>query len=164
MAGLKICTRCRAISARRRRRISSSLLPENIGPTTTSIHPMLPFTISTRLSLLSTADFSTARSLAGPIHISIVERCEPRNHRQPERLLPRQEISRQHAPRALSIADANFPCEPVDSRRQFVFAHQDLFGQRLRKFDTSRTPAVPPGAIADVCPTLQKYPADSVLH
>jgi hypothetical protein len=25
-------------------------LPENIGPTTTSIHPMLPLTISTRLT------------------------------------------------------------------------------------------------------------------
>src|SRR5262249_15787067 len=51
MAGLKICTRWRAISARRRRRISSSLLPENIGPTTTSIHPMLPLTMSTQFSL-----------------------------------------------------------------------------------------------------------------
>src|ERR1700676_918002 len=48
MDGLKICTRCRAISARRRRRISSSLLPENIGPTTTSIQPMLPLTMSTQ--------------------------------------------------------------------------------------------------------------------
>src|SRR5205809_5538108 len=47
MAGLKICTRWRAISARRRRRISSSLLPENIGPTTTSIQPILPLTMST---------------------------------------------------------------------------------------------------------------------
>src|SRR5580658_11124654 len=48
MTGLKICTRCLPISARRRRRISSSLLPENIGPTITSIQPMLPFTMSTR--------------------------------------------------------------------------------------------------------------------
>src|ERR1700677_3908542 len=28
--------------------MSSSFLPENIGPTTTSIHPILPFTMSTR--------------------------------------------------------------------------------------------------------------------
>src|SRR5438270_12352289 len=41
MPGLKICTRWRAISARRRRRMSSSLLPLNMGPQTTSIHPML---------------------------------------------------------------------------------------------------------------------------
>src|SRR5712692_12046240 len=47
MTGLKICTRSRAISARRSRRISSSLLPENIGPTITSIQPMLPLTMST---------------------------------------------------------------------------------------------------------------------
>src|ERR1041385_2606095 len=46
MAGLKTCTRLRAIMARRRRRMSSSLLPENIGPQITSIHPMLPVTIS----------------------------------------------------------------------------------------------------------------------
>src|SRR4029079_13533851 len=32
-----------AISARRRRRISSSLLPLNMGPQTTSIQPILPF-------------------------------------------------------------------------------------------------------------------------
>src|SRR5438445_408731 len=47
MAGLKICTRCRANSARRNRRINSSLLPENIGPTTTSIQPIFPLTMST---------------------------------------------------------------------------------------------------------------------
>ena len=39
-AGLKICTRCLAISARRSRRISSSLLPLNMLPTTTSIQPV----------------------------------------------------------------------------------------------------------------------------
>src|SRR3954471_15009550 len=39
IAGLNTATACRAISARRRRRISSSLLPENIGPPTTSSQP-----------------------------------------------------------------------------------------------------------------------------
>ena len=38
-AGLKTCTRSRAMAARRRIRISSSDLPENIGPATTSIQP-----------------------------------------------------------------------------------------------------------------------------
>src|ERR1700740_3560645 len=37
--GLTISTRCPAISARRRRRMSSSLLPLNIGPHTTSSQP-----------------------------------------------------------------------------------------------------------------------------
>src|SRR5260221_10857092 len=46
MAGLKTCTRFRAMVARRRRRISSSLLPENMGPQITSIQPRLPVTIS----------------------------------------------------------------------------------------------------------------------
>src|SRR5580658_1224794 len=39
MAGLNTCTRLRAMPARRRRRINSSLLPENIGPQIASIHP-----------------------------------------------------------------------------------------------------------------------------
>src|SRR6266404_5976263 len=39
MRGLTISARWPAISARRRRRISSSLLPENIGPQTTSSQP-----------------------------------------------------------------------------------------------------------------------------
>src|SRR5215469_8913084 len=47
MAGLKICTRCLPISALRSLRISSSLLPENIGPTITSIQPMFPLTMFT---------------------------------------------------------------------------------------------------------------------
>src|SRR5271166_2809610 len=42
MEGLNTCTRFRAILARRRRRINSSLLPENIGPQITSIQPILP--------------------------------------------------------------------------------------------------------------------------
>src|ERR1700757_4923017 len=42
MMGLKICTRWRAISARRSRRISSSLLPLNMGPQITSIQPRFP--------------------------------------------------------------------------------------------------------------------------
>src|SRR5690242_21939538 len=39
MSGLTISARCPAISARRSRRISSSLLPLNIGPQTTSSQP-----------------------------------------------------------------------------------------------------------------------------
>ena len=39
MAGLNTCTRRFAICARRKRRMSSSLLPLNMLPTMTSIHP-----------------------------------------------------------------------------------------------------------------------------
>src|SRR5947208_783277 len=48
MMGLNTCTRLRAIMARRNRRISSSLLPENIGPQITSIQPRLPVKNSIR--------------------------------------------------------------------------------------------------------------------
>src|SRR6188472_815450 len=46
MTGLNTCTRFRAILARLSLRISSSLLPENIGPQMTSIQPALPATNS----------------------------------------------------------------------------------------------------------------------
>src|ERR1017187_5617523 len=46
MTGLNTCTRLRAIMARRRRRINSSLLPENIGPQMASIQPMWPVKMS----------------------------------------------------------------------------------------------------------------------
>src|SRR5271170_2410831 len=46
MSGLKTCTRFRAMMERRSRRISSSLLPENMGPQIASIQPRLPVTIS----------------------------------------------------------------------------------------------------------------------
>jgi hypothetical protein len=39
MRGLKIWTRCFAMIARRSRRMSSSLLPENMLPQITSIQP-----------------------------------------------------------------------------------------------------------------------------
>src|SRR5262249_4184281 len=53
MAGLKIWVRWRAISARRSRRISSSLFPLNIPPVITSIHPPLGFTPSIYICSLS---------------------------------------------------------------------------------------------------------------
>jgi hypothetical protein len=40
-SGLKTCTFCRAILARRNRRINSSDLPENIEPAITSTQPVL---------------------------------------------------------------------------------------------------------------------------
>src|SRR4051794_34721584 len=44
--GLNTSTRFRAIMALRRRLISSSLFPENMGPQMTSIHPTLPVMMS----------------------------------------------------------------------------------------------------------------------
>src|SRR3712207_5452602 len=47
--------------ARRSRRISSSLFPENIGPQITSIQPMLPIANSIGTSMLSSAPLLGAR-------------------------------------------------------------------------------------------------------
>jgi hypothetical protein len=40
---LKTCTFCRAMVARRNRRISSSVFPQNMEPVMTSTHPVLCF-------------------------------------------------------------------------------------------------------------------------
>src|SRR5262252_3860905 len=163
MAGLKICTRCRAISARRSRRISSSLLPENIGPTTTSIHPMLPFTMSTQ-SLLAQQKPSRPRSCRRPVHLCIVERCKGRNHCQTERFLARNQVAGQHAPSSLPVPNANFARKAINSRRKFHPANEHLFGQRFRQFDTSRAPEVPASTVGNIGPALQEYAMDSVFH
>src|SRR5690348_13627291 len=55
--GLTISARCPAISARRRRRISSSLLPLNIGPQTTSSQPpQFGKSLITRPTLMGRSD------------------------------------------------------------------------------------------------------------
>src|SRR3977135_505999 len=113
MAGLKICTRWRAICARRSRRISSSLLPENIGPTTTSIQPILPLTMSTVApSIFGNASATaTAAPLhsgtcgGGAVHLGIIEWGEGGNHGNAKSLLAWDEIGREHAPGALTVAD-----------------------------------------------------------
>src|SRR5216684_2826530 len=131
IAGLKICTRWRAISARRNRRIRSSLLPENIGPTTTSIQPILPLTMSTvSPSILRDASaivearyivplLHRACRLRGAIHLLIIERREGGNHGNAKRFLPRDEVVRKHAPGALGIADADCACKLVDGYGKF---------------------------------------------
>jgi hypothetical protein len=48
IVGLKTAARLRSMTARRSRRISSTLLPENMGPQMTSIQPALPVTIVRR--------------------------------------------------------------------------------------------------------------------
>src|SRR5580658_8203871 len=68
MAGLKTCTRLRAMRARRRRRISSSLLPENIGPQTISIHPMWPVTSSMTVRCQNSALGGAV--IGSPLHAS----------------------------------------------------------------------------------------------
>src|ERR1035438_3397722 len=65
MTGLNTCTLLRAIMARRSRRINSSLLPENMGPQITSIHPILPLTNSMSLLLHATAALAMARRERG---------------------------------------------------------------------------------------------------
>src|SRR5580704_5992528 len=129
MSGLNICTRCLAISARLKRLISSSLLPENIGPTTTSIQPMFPFTMST----LSSPDFRLAHTLAKTqrsacsqgveyrrrklhitlsntalemlrIDLAVKERREGIDERSLKSVLARDQVVRKDSPRPLRVA------------------------------------------------------------
>src|SRR5215813_3162696 len=123
MAGLKICTRWRAISARRRRRISSSLLPENIGPTTTSIQPIFPLTISTRaprrLDGLENWPLRLRRSSGNLlVHLAIVKRRKGGNKGKAKGFLARNETTREHPPSSFGVAKANGPGKSVDGNRQ----------------------------------------------
>src|SRR5215510_294011 len=159
MAGLKICTRCRAISARRKRRISSSLLPENIGPTTTSIQPIFPLTMST----LSPPAGNLFRRRNATIHLGIIERRERRNHRQAEGILARDQVSAEHAPSTLCVANSNFSRKAIDRSGKFHAAIHHFFGDRRGNFDASRPPKESAKSVAHVRPTLQKHAACAVL-
>src|SRR5258707_10135350 len=136
MAGLKICTRWRANSARRSRRISSSLLPENIGPTTTSIQPILPLTISTLAPLIRSGGLLGDRTAV--IHRLIKKRRKCRNHRNPKRFLPGNFVRAQHAPRAPLVANSGLAGKPVNRYGKFDALHEDFFGQRLGQFHSAR--------------------------
>ena len=73
MAGLKTSTRLRAIMARRRRRINSSLLPENMGPQITSIHPTLPLMMSIPAAVYTR--FSTSAEFLLPKAMQLATAC-----------------------------------------------------------------------------------------
>src|SRR5580704_8381583 len=147
MTGLNIWTRCFAISARRNRRMSSSLLPENIGPTTTSIQPMLPFTMSTLWSpgarlAHCPVKIEPARTqsrikscckgkrhlfhagVAGPgleiLRINrVIEKWRKRmDHRGPKCFLPGDQIACEDAPGPLRVTDAAAPGERINRFRQ----------------------------------------------
>src|SRR5713101_873741 len=160
IAGLKICTRWRAISARRKRRISSSLFPENIGPTMTSIQPILPLTMSTFAASVLVSNESRLPSLthraSGAIHLRIVERSEGAHHRYAKSLLPGDEVAGEHAPGALCIADSRRPGKTVDGFSQLHPVFENFTGERLRHFDSAAASKESQSAIAHVSPAFQK--------
>src|SRR5271168_197563 len=189
MAGLKICTRWRANSARRRRRISSSLLPENIGPTTTSIQPMLPLTMST----LAPSEFGTVsatlgaryvvplvcelantvarfcvpgslrtRSDSGAIHLLIIERSEGRDDGNAKRFLARDQVGAEDAPRALRVANAYRSGETVDGHGKLDSIFDNLVRQRIRKFHSAGSSIVAAHSVGHVGPAFQKNAAAPV--
>src|ERR1700730_2078373 len=187
MAGLNICTRWRAIPARRSRRMSSSLLPENIGPTTTSIQPMLPFTMSTRYlltqhlagekrisrfgpckvrttSLLRYFTTLSAGSAGRFIHLRVVKRRESRQHRQAKCLLPGDHVGRQDAPSALRIANSDLDCETIDSCATFNAFARELIEQRFGKFDAAGTSEKPLRSMVYVGPAFEENPVRAVFE
>src|SRR6266852_3207742 len=167
MAGLKICTRWRAYSARRKRRISSSLFPENIGPTTTSIQPMLPLTMSTRALLfpprLSAGCGRRTAVLSGIVRSCVVKRCKGDSGGQAKRFRAGDQVCGKHAPGALAIA---YPClsrELVDGYGQFGAVQKDFVGKRVRQLDCSGRAEIAAAAIGDISPALQEYAANIVF-
>src|SRR5215831_8810526 len=94
MRGFTISTRCPAISARRRRRISSSLLPLNIGPQTTSSQPPLfGKSLITRPTLMGRSD-----GLLLVLELVLRQAAEADDAEQPAVLRHRQvaEVSLEH--------------------------------------------------------------------
>src|SRR6266404_9422316 len=123
MTGLKICTRWRAISARRRRRISSSLLPLNMGPQITSIQPKLP-----RMAFISSSPFSPsflpsffpARSLCDFCHRCP---CQPGAGKFPEFFKRRKHLSGTTQQPAADIVDWH-PADQVHRESQTMSKSQ----------------------------------------
>src|SRR5246127_1260226 len=94
MRGFTISTRCPAISARRRRRISSSLLPLNMGPQTTSSQP--PWSgksLITRPTLMGRSD-----GLLRVLELVLGETAEAHDAQEPPVLRHRQvaEVALEH--------------------------------------------------------------------
>src|SRR6267143_4374449 len=165
MAGLKICTRCRAISARRSRRINSSLFPENIGPTTTSIQPILPLTISTRLLLAKFPPLLTpicshllSRSGRCMVHLRVIRRGKGRDDGHAKCLRAANQAARKHAPGALGVANSYRSREAIDGRGEFHSVLQNLSCQGVRDLDPARSSVMPVAAIRHVGPALQQDP------
>src|SRR6266849_3512387 len=167
MAGLKICTRWRAYSARRKRRISSSLFPENIGPTTTSIQPMLPLTMSTRALLfaprLSAGCGRRTAVLSGIVRSCVVKRCKGDSGGQAKRFGAGDEVCGKHAPCALAIAYTGLSGKLIDSYGQFRAMQQNFVGQRVRQLDCSGRAEIAAAAVGDISPALQEYAANIVF-
>src|SRR5215475_12005718 len=92
--GFTISARCPAISARRRRRMSSSLLPLNIGPQTTSSQPPRSGkSLITRRTLVSGSD-----GLLPVLEFVLGEAAEADDAEQPAVLRNRQvaEVALEH--------------------------------------------------------------------
>src|SRR5215467_5486961 len=176
MAGLKICTRCRAISARRRRRISSSLLPENIGPTITSIQPILPLTMSTfapqfdspSIPEVMNLDRAALTNRAGcphgsrAVHLCIIERGEGGNRGDAKRFLPGNQVVRQDSPSSLRVTDSIHIGKAVDGHGKLDAVVENFADERLRKLDPARAAVVASRAIRNISPALQENAAARV--
>src|SRR6266852_2736233 len=142
MTGLKICTRWRAISARFSRRISSSLFPENMGPTMTSIQPMFPFTMSTFSPLTSqssTHHCENTGALLTRINRCIEKSREGGDGSGPKCILPRHLVPCHDAPRYLRVPNPVFSGQGIHGRAQFHAALQHFGGEGIRHFDSSGT-------------------------
>src|SRR5215217_3931682 len=141
-SGLKTCTFCRAILARRRRRMSSSDLPENIEPAITSTQPTFPrdgggasswLTCATSSSILVVCYFSSG------IIFRIVKRCESSDQRKLKTHRSRHQIAREYAPRALLASQISTTSNFVDHKTKLASTFDHFFHEFRRDCNRRRS-------------------------
>src|SRR2546425_3079466 len=144
--GLKICTRCRPIWARRSRRINSSLFPLNMLPQMTSTHPTLP-----RIMLF--------------ISLLVVKGRERADQRDHKRMLSGQDVPGEHAPSSLLAPNIGLFGEPIDGNAEFDSPIDDRVGDFLRNQNVAAAAEGATVAVGDISPALQKrHTLPSLLH
>ncbi len=88
--------------------------------------------------------------------LHIIERRESRNHGNSKRLLPGDEIVREHAPGALRVAYAHGAGKSIDGYGKLHVIFEDFVRQRFRQLDASRAAVMASRAVRDVGPAFQE--------
>src|SRR5207244_3574716 len=155
------------------RRINSSLFPENIGPTTTSIQPMLPLTMSTRapcfqfktqtaVPLRSWCDGGMTRYRL-IIKLLVIKWSEGGDDRHAKSLLAVDFVGAQHSPGTLRVADSALFRKLINGEGELRSTQQDLLRQCVRQFQRAGTAEMSLPTITHIGPAFQENAALAVF-